>query len=485
MFWAVGALVACATVVSAGVALDGIWSGTLYVGFDRTPLAASAALTQRGAAIGGTLAIAGHATVPVDGTIRGGELRLVGATATERVRWRARWVPKRSTWRGRVVMRNAIGKVHGVLGVVRGTGGGDGNGSGNGGGGTGPATCGADFFAAHVMPEVLQPNCALCHVAGGVAQTARLRVTTGDPVGTAATAMLVVDQSTPAQSLLLLKPRAAVAHGGGQRFSSGDASDLTLQHWVELVTAPACVGSGGGGGNGGGGNGGGGGGGSTGDLYTDNCASCHGSDARGLNGQPDIHCNRDIHDVVRNGRSGTIGVMPAFPNLSDTDIATIQAHLGTLCPAGAATGAELFASNCATCHGADAGGVDPAPSVRCATMVADAVQVGRGTRMPAFPSLAGADLSHLEGFLDQLCTEHGRTGADLYAGNCSTCHGATANGGRNGLGVHGPGIRCKDAGEFGEKIRYGEDGMPAFPALDSTDVSAIVDYVHASFCPFP
>ena len=33
-----------------------------------------------------------------------------------------------------------------------------------------------------------------------------------------------------------------------------------------------------------------------------------------------------------------------------------------------------------------------------------------------------------------------------------------------------------------EKVQYGDDEMPAFPALDAGDVSAIVTYVHGAFC---
>jgi ubiquinol-cytochrome c reductase cytochrome c subunit len=146
-------------------------------------------------------------------------------------------------------------------------------------------------------------------------------------------------------------------------------------------------------------------------------------------------------------------------------------------------GDDLYASNCATCHGPDAGGTSTAPSVRCATLVADAVTVGRGARMPAFPALAPLDVTSIDTWLDARCTAAGRTGSDLYAGNCASCHGATAHGGRNGLGQRGPEIQCTAANDYAEKIRFGEEGMPAFPRLDATDVTAIVAFVHGTFCP--
>jgi mono/diheme cytochrome c family protein len=334
-----------------------------------------------------------------------------------------------------------------------------------------PLACGAEYFAAEPMPRVFAPICAQCHVAGGLAQGTRLRVTAGDPVATARTAIGLVDPSDPTHSLLLLKPRGDVPHGGGRRITPGSAEELALQQWIGLVTAPDCQQPGGGGG-----------GGPTGDPYVDNCAACHGPDARGLAGRPDIHCNRSIHDVVRNGRTGPAGTMPAFPALSEADIATIQQLLLGLCPPGTASGEELYAGNCATCHGGDAGGVGDAPSVRCATRVADALEIGRGTRMSSFPTFVGADLTSLTGYLAELCLQHGRTPADLWAGNCSSCHGATAGGGRNGLGVRGPNVRCTGANDYREKVAQGDDDMPSFPALDPSDVDAIAAFVHGSFC---
>jgi mono/diheme cytochrome c family protein len=177
--------------------------------------------------------------------------------------------------------------------------------------------------------------------------------------------------------------------------------------------------------------------------------------------------------------------MPPLPALSDAEIALIQSFLDGLCPPGTGGGAELYGANCAYCHGADANGASGAPSVRCATRVADAVEQGRGAAMPAFPQLATADVSAVTAYLDLLCTTYGRTGDELYAGNCATCHGATAHGGRNALGVSGPGIACASSGDYAETVRSGDDRMPAFPALTDTDVSAIVAYVRGQFCAEP
>lgn len=219
------------------------------------------------------------------------------------------------------------------------------------------------------------------------------------------------------------------------------------------------------------------------DLFAGNCARCHGEDARGVADRgPSVRCSKNIADPVRNGRPDAVPSMPSFPLLPGGEIALIQGFLNGLCPPGSAGGTELYAANCASCHGADAAGLGEAPDVRCATRIDDAVLVGRGDAMPAFGSMAGPDLASITTRLGTLCTQNGRTGASLYAGNCSTCHGATAQGGQNALGVSGPDVACTGEGDYQEKVQFGDDEMPAFPALSAGDVSAIVTYVHGAFC---
>jgi ubiquinol-cytochrome c reductase cytochrome c subunit len=174
--------------------------------------------------------------------------------------------------------------------------------------------------------------------------------------------------------------------------------------------------------------------------------------------------------------------MPAFM-MTNPEIALVQGFLVGLCPVGSATGDELFAANCATCHGPGGVGTATALNVRCATRVADAMLKGRGARMPAFPGVAGSEVSSIQGHLATICNGLGRPGLDLYVGNCATCHGTMANGGTNGLGERGPGIQCTGANDYTEKVSSGGDGMPAFPNVGPGDVTAIVNYVHGAFCP--
>ena len=37
--------------------------------------------------------------------------------------------------------------------------------------------------------------------------------------------------------------------------------------------------------------------------------------------------------------------------------------------------------------------------------------------------------------------------------------------------------------DYQDAVRSGDDGMPRFPALSTTDVAAIVTFVHGAYCP--
>ena len=458
--WTIGLLVLPRILLARTVpALDGTWHGTVAVVSDGAQGTVTGAFGAAGDRITGTMQLAmpgASGPFAVAGRLHGARAALRGAHAAARFRWRARWDEKKQMWRGRMAIRDGKRRMRVRVTLAR--------------DGVTVPVCGNEYFASEVMPAVMEPVCASCHVPGGLAQAAAFRVAPGDPVATAGSALRMVDAADPPSSRLLAKPRGLVPHGGGVQIAAGSREEQVLTEWITLVTAPGCAtgpqspeddsGSG---------------------LYARNCASCHGADARGTEGRPDIRCHRDVSDAVRNGRVGPAGTMPPF-TLSDEQIARIQGYLLELCPVGSA-GDELYASNCAGCHGVDAGGTSAAPSVRCATRVDDALAIGRGTRMPASPHVAAADVTSIAIFLDERCTALGRTGGDLYAGNCASCHGTTAAGGRNGLGVRGPDIRCTEAGDYSEKVRFGDDDMPAFPRLDPSDVTAIVGFVHGHFCP--
>ena len=102
-------------------------------------------------------------------------------------------------------------------------------------------------------------------------------------------------------------------------------------------------------------------------LFLNSCAQCHGSDAGGSKGFPNLTDKdwlyggspENIKATITNGRGG---VMPAFGAVLDAnqlkDVANYVRTLSGL-PADdlkAARGAEVFKANCAVCHGPDGKG---------------------------------------------------------------------------------------------------------------------------------
>jgi len=109
------------------------------------------------------------------------------------------------------------------------------------------------------------------------------------------------------------------------------------------------------------------------ELYSGKCAACHGLDGSGGVGVPlalpaflDSVTDDYLHNTIRFGRPGR--VMPAFPSLSDAQVDAIVAHLRGWSAGGepdlpetsvrgdAARGGDLYAQNCASCHGANGEG---------------------------------------------------------------------------------------------------------------------------------
>jgi mono/diheme cytochrome c family protein len=146
--------------------------------------------------------------------------------------------------------------------------------------------------------------------------------------------------------------------------------------------------------------------------------------------------------------------------------------------AGGAPATNLFAQDCAGCHGVTGAGGASGPDIRCAvkTLLADAVRRGRGRNaMPAFPD---ADVTTLAAYLHTQCTGQPK---DVYAANCANCHGITGGGGRNADGISGPNVRCSEGGDLVEAVRGGADRMPAFPALTGSQITGLARYVD-QFC---
>ncbi|QWE14172.1 cytochrome-c oxidase, cbb3-type subunit III [Polynucleobacter sp. AP-Sving-400A-A2] len=101
-------------------------------------------------------------------------------------------------------------------------------------------------------------------------------------------------------------------------------------------------------------------------LFLNSCAQCHGSDAGGAKGFPNLTDGdwlyggspENIKTTLINGRNG---VMPAYGHLEATQIVDLANHVRSLSGLTAddtkvARGAELFKSNCVACHGIEGKG---------------------------------------------------------------------------------------------------------------------------------
>lgn len=174
-------------------------------------------------------------------------------------------------------------------------------------------------------------------------------------------------------------------------------------------------------------------------LYVSDCASCHGVDGRGREGQgPSLEEAGEAaaHFYVSSGRmpmATSEGQSRRKPVTYDEDeIAALVAYVGQLGdgapipdvdPAGAdlAAGNTLYSTNCASCHnsagsGGALGQAVFAPAVYDATalQVAEAIRIGPGA-MPAFGegALSREQLDDLVGYVEFLDDPVDRGGAPL------------------------------------------------------------------------
>lgn len=224
------------------------------------------------------------------------------------------------------------------------------------------------------------------------------------------------------------------------------------------------------------------------ELYAEHCASCHGDDAEGAIGPPLTErelTEGAIRDVVTSGR----GSMPSFDGVLTSDgMSALVDFVETLAkppPGTAATaaGADLYAHQCAACHGADGRG-SLGPSLRTTQLEGSelraAIVQGNAT-MPAFGfSLESRELDVITEFVEWLKrTDRSivtlRGGPAIYGQDCAGCHG------RSGEGGVGPALRDLDltVNEIVARVYGGhEAGMPAFAgALDGQQVRDVAQYI--------
>lgn len=394
-----------ATVLCLGMAssvsadMSGSWAGQFVLPTLGKTVDAAAALADARGRLNGTIVFALEdptlaAAFVVQGRVAGGRLRLSGANPAG-VTVTVRGASRHGILHGVARLRGATGTTKGriTLEVQAGR--------------TDASACDAvftqntAFFTSEVLGTVLVPRCLACHGAGGQAQTTRLRVVPGDPAATARSTALVAHPTDAAQALLVRKPQGLVAHGGGERITPGGAEAQVLTQWATLLAQSGCVSSSGTGA----------------DLFVARCGSCHGADARGLADRPDVRCTARslLNDAVRFGRGAGPDAMPAFTtiDLPATDLDRIAEHLRGLC-----TGKpkDVYASNCATCHGPTAGGGRNAngvggPNIRCrdAGDFAEVLASGEDA-MPAFPSFSSSRVSALATFVHRWCSLGGGGG---------------------------------------------------------------------------
>ncbi|MFD2765320.1 c-type cytochrome [Micromonospora eburnea] len=163
-------------------------------------------------------------------------------------------------------------------------------------------------------------------------------------------------------------------------------------------------------------------------LYLESCASCHGPQGQGTQLGPSLI---DVGAASVDFQVST-GRMPLTheeqqprrgqPAFSAEDIAALVDHVSSfgggpriprVAPGNLGSGRELFAANCAPCHGATGAGAVLtdgwiAPPLDRATpvQVAEAVRVGPGL-MPVFPSqvLSDAQVNDLTTYVGRLRSE--------------------------------------------------------------------------------
>jgi len=151
-------------------------------------------------------------------------------------------------------------------------------------------------------------------------------------------------------------------------------------------------------------------------LFANNCAVCHGSDARGALGFPNLTDNDwlyggDADQIKHTIASGRAGVMPAWgASLGEDGVADVSQYVlsmaGREADADAAErGATLFSTNCAACHGVEGKGTIAlgAPNLTdnvwlygtSLGRIQETIRNGRNGIMPAHQERLGDDKVHI------------------------------------------------------------------------------------------
>ncbi|PMR70046.1 cytochrome-c oxidase, cbb3-type subunit III [Halomonas heilongjiangensis] len=154
-------------------------------------------------------------------------------------------------------------------------------------------------------------------------------------------------------------------------------------------------------------------------IYLNNCAVCHGSNARGGYGFPDLTDDDWLYggepeQILTTLSRGRNGLMPSWQQLGENNIENLTQHVLALSDLEhdaepAEQGAALFASVCAACHMPDGSGnqalgapdltndtwLYQAPGQSVADAVRQTLRNGRNGHMPAQAAYIGEERVHL------------------------------------------------------------------------------------------
>lgn len=154
-------------------------------------------------------------------------------------------------------------------------------------------------------------------------------------------------------------------------------------------------------------------------LFQINCSGCHGF------GVTFTGTETQLHDLISQG--GQHVTMPAWQGtLSQADLETLAAYVTD--PASTPAGKNLFGQHCSACHGDK---VPQAPDVETARKVISSG--GAHVTMPVWGNILTPE--QLDALVQYtLAASKGKgteEGANLFASNCSACHGQFGQGGAN------------------------------------------------------
>lgn len=149
-------------------------------------------------------------------------------------------------------------------------------------------------------------------------------------------------------------------------------------------------------------------------LFANNCATCHGSDAGGALGYPNLRDKEWLYGgsaetILTSITAGRSAVMPAWANsLGSTGLENVTDYVLNLAKGNAdatSAGGETFAMMCTVCHGADAKG-NPAIGAPNLTdgvwlyggsrdQILQTIAKGRSGKMPAHKDLLSSEKIHI------------------------------------------------------------------------------------------